>query len=185
MESIHLAYLIEIAIILNFALRELNIKDLINIRIGTEKRIKEITKSDEIIQNYVKNCSVRLRILIYGGSSYLEDGVKVDVWNNNYLRWCYIWITTKKASIFSAVSIIINIIVLYIIVIFHCDEWFYYFLSLITITIIHPLVLVLSSNKIRDFLLSENGSVGKIQELINNLTKSVKESEKEDANIKF
>ena len=182
MESIHLAYLIEVAIILNFALRELNIKDLTSIRTKTENQIKSINKSDSITGNYVKNCSKRLQALIYGESSYTEDGSKVKVWDSNYLRICYKWVTTKKALIFSAISIITNIIVLYVIVVFHAEEWFYWFLLLITITIMHPLILLFSSNKIKDFLLGRDGEDGKIKKLTVNLEKSVKEKEESEEN---
>lgn len=176
MEIIHLAYLIEVAIILNFALRELNIKDLINVRIKTEKRIKSETKSDTIDEVYIQNCIRRLKALIYADPPYKEDGVKINVWDSNILRLIYGWVIGKKALIFSAVSIVLNIILLYVIVVLHFTQYFYYFLALITLTIIHPLILIFLSNKIKSYLLGKDSNDGKINELFNHLSKSVKES---------
>lgn len=180
MEIIHLAYLIEVAIILNFALRELNIKDLINVRIETEKRIKSATKSDTIDEVHIKNYIRRLKALIYATPPYKEDGVKINVWDSYWLRVCYWWITTKNASRVSAVSIVINILILYVIVVFHSTQYFYYFLALITLTIIHPLILIFLSNKIKSYLLGEDGGDGKINKLFNHLSKSIKEQEERE-----
>lgn len=177
MEIIHLAYLIEVAIILNFALRELNIKDLINVRIETEEDIKSETKSDTIDEVYIQNCIRRLKALIYATPPYKEDGVKINVWGSNILRLIYGWIIGKKASIFSAVSIVLNIILLYVIVVFHSTQYFYYFLALITLTIIHPLILIFLSNKIKSYLLGKDSNDGKIDELFNHLSKSIKEKQ--------
>lgn len=183
--SIHLAYLIEIAVVLNFALRELNIKDLISIKIDTENKIKNINQSDSVTGNPVKNSSNRLQALIYAKPPYEEDGSTVHVWSNCYLRVCYKWATTKKASIASAISIVVNVVVLYIIVIFHANSYFYLFVFLITLTIIHPLVLLFSSNMIKKFLLGGDGEYGKIKELTDNLEKSAKESQVSEPNINF
>jgi len=186
MEIIHLAYLIEVAIILNFALRELNIKDLISVRRDTEEKIKLMTNSDTVDESHTKNCTKRIQALIYATPPHVENGAKVDVWSNSVLRWIYGWIIDKKALVLSAISIIINIIILYIIVISHSTQWFYHFLALITLTIVHPLILIFSSNKIKSFLLGDNGDNGKILELLNHLSKSIKEQAKvNNTTLKF
>lgn len=184
MEIIHLAYLIEVAIILNFALRELNIKDLINVRTKIEEKIKTETKSDIIDEVYIKNCIRRLNALIYATPAYKEDGVTINVWDSTILRLIYGWIIGKKSLIFSAASIVLNIILLYVIVVFHSTQYFYHFLALITVTITHPLILIFSSNKIKSYLLGKDSNDGKINELFNHLSKSVKEK-KENKKLNF
>ncbi len=178
-DTFHLVYLIEVAIILNFALRELNIKDLINSTRAAQNEANKIIKLNNSV--YCKDRYDKLMTLIQGKRSFKDsDGSPVTVWDNGILCCLYFWIISGIANKISAFSIVLNIAILFWITFNHDNaDWvFYIFSAIIGLTIFHALVLIFSTNSIASYLLGKDNQDGKVAQSYKDLERCVKENTK-------
>lgn len=174
MNTFHLVYLIEVAIILNFALRELNLKDLNNLINGAKNDAEDsIRLSNDV---YCKDRYNKLVALIQGKRKCKDsDSSIIIVWNSRFLCNLYNWVRSGYAYHISGFSIILNIVILFYITISNNNTvWvFYTFLALITATIIHSLFLIFFTDNIKKYLAGKGEEDGEVVKLFKDLKKCI------------